>query len=273
VFHAEPASNAPQPTPRGASCVVCPVSKPQGSPDGPSAAVLPADSRRVGHARSGRPPGCSGAPLRRPPTRMPRCFTWNRRQCPGVAGSGHPAVVSDGGGAAVPADCRLSIRLARFHVRPRRSSAALLLSPADPDARTGRMFHVEPEVVSGGMAPSDSDARTGPSRKRAQRSAPALRSSPRMLTAFRSWVDLRPCLRAGAARPGRSDAVDVSRETGGRVLSDDALVRAPGPVESLRRDEGALWLTLADPDVHRPSGFTWNRAEIPAVPPGSHTPA
>jgi len=115
--------------------------------------------------------------------RRPGCLDVSRGtggSVPAFAGSGHPAVVSDGGGAAVPADCRLSIRLARFHVRPRRSSAALLLSPADPDARTGRMFHVEPEVVSGGMAPSDSDARTGPSHKRAQRSAPALRSSPRM---------------------------------------------------------------------------------------------
>ena len=113
--------------------------------------------------------------------RRPGCLDVSRGtggSVPAFAGSGHPAVVSDGGGAAVPADCRLSIRLARFHVRPRRSSAALLLSPADPDARTGRMFHVEPEVVSGGTAPSDSDARTGPSRKRAQRSAPALRSSP-----------------------------------------------------------------------------------------------
>ena len=65
----------------------------------------------------------------------------------------------------------------------------------------------------------------------------------------------------------------VHVEPGGPYLVTGRLVRAPGPVESLRRDEGALWLTLADPDVHRPSGFTCNRAEIPAVPPGSHTPA
>jgi hypothetical protein len=165
--------------PRVASCVVSCVETSgltgwaeRGRAPRPTAAGSDAQTDRAAHP---------AAAAFRCGARRPGCLDVSRGtggSVPAFAGSGHPAVVSDGGGAAVPADCRLSIRLARFHVKPRRSSAALLLSPADPDARTGRMFHVEPEVVSGGMAPSDSDARTGPSRKRAQRSAPALRSSP-----------------------------------------------------------------------------------------------
>ena len=73
--------------------------------------------------------------------------------------SGRPAVLSDeGSGGARRSALVDPVRQVSRETAPVFCS---LLSPADPDARTGRVFHVEPEAVSGGTAPSDSDARTG----------------------------------------------------------------------------------------------------------------
>ena len=177
-------------------------------------------------------------------------------------GSGRPAVLSDEGSAAVLGDRRLSIRPARFHVK--RAGLQFVAVPADPAARTGRMFHVEPEAVSGGTAPSDSDARTGRLVEKVQRSAPALPLVDPDAHAHQVLGGLRRCSRSApqTRTSGRAGCFTWNREpVSGRTTP---LVRTPGPdesVETLRRWCAVGWRSSTG-GATCPSGSRGNRAGV-----------
>jgi hypothetical protein len=224
-----------------------------------------ADARMVGHAnRPGRPWACGGVPLQRPRTGDAWMFHVNWRQCPGRSASvrsGRQACLSREGIAGV------------LGIGARRSSppgftwnrAGLQsLLPADPDARAGRMFHVEPEAASGGTAPSESRRSDRMSRRgtaAVHYGAGARRHGCPQPIRFE--VELRRCSRAGAADSDVWTGWMFHVEPEGQCLVGRRLqIRTPGPDESLRTAQCA---TAGACRSRRPQPirFTQNRGDVP----------